>query len=147
VPGIKLGELFRIDLLLNINRLILLEIDENQHRGQSYRCDGARMLAVTSELRAIVPDVRILWLRFNPNGIYRIDGRIVDVSPEQRFDALAELLDVNFLDAAFPEDLHFHYMYYDSSTLPNGCLKADHVVVDEISDEHMREILSVTSAQ
>lgn len=146
IPGEQVGQLFRLDILLNLSRiLVCLEIDENQHRGKTYRCDAARMLAITGEFRANYPDVRLLWLRFNPNGPVRVDGVIKEVPEQVRWDALANLL--TNVDAQFTGDLNFHYMFYNSSTLPDGSLLANHVVIDEITDATSRELLSVTSAQ
>jgi hypothetical protein len=63
------GTLFRPDLLvkLNSNRIIIIEIDEFQHRHLTGRSERMRMNAISD----FFSDCEVIFIRFNPDGFHR----------------------------------------------------------------------------
>ena len=85
------------------HRVIILEVDENQHRSYPAGCDVSRMVNVMSSLHmgsaAVGADgderatavQKVRWIRYNPNG-YSIGGEKQNTSTKKREAALFDLI-------------------------------------------------------
>jgi hypothetical protein len=105
------GSSYRIDFVLNLpGGVVLLEVDENQHRHSYYRDDFERMIRASTSLSNRFPEKRlkIYWLRYNP-GKWSIDSKVQEVAPEERERRLVKWLE------GFKALSHFHigYCFYD----------------------------------
>lgn len=77
-------------------RLVLLEIDENEHYAAGYTilCDTTRMWNITASLALAGEGVaNLLWIRLNPNTKFRIGSFAHTPTNTQRADAVCALLD------------------------------------------------------
>jgi hypothetical protein len=118
----------RLDFVIPTkDAVIILEIDESQHKGNEISCEVARMARVQAaislggftELREIPP---ILWIRYNPNTC-RLDGikrssKVVNSSglTDREVTLLNVIANPNLGDRS----AGILYMYYDSKTQTNA---------------------------
>jgi hypothetical protein len=101
----------RIDAVIYLpsrNLRILLEIDEDQHKGYPAGCDVVRMNNTGACIRVSGEEANLLWIRFNPDA-YTVDGvtqrtRIVD-----RHAALLRTIETHVPG----QGMEVVYMYYD----------------------------------
>jgi hypothetical protein len=105
------GTFARMDFIIIVNgRVIIVEVDEDQHRTYDIGCDVARM---TNVFEAWVLDgntlpVRII--RYNPHA-FRVDGQLVNLSKKDREVRLLEAVkDAVERDG---DGMQVQYMYYD----------------------------------
>jgi hypothetical protein len=78
----------RPDFLFDaITHFVVLEIDENQHRGVQYSCEEVRMQNISQALG--LPTV---FIRFNPDDYKNANGKKGSTSDTKRFEKLTVLL-------------------------------------------------------
>lgn len=91
--------------------VVILEVDENQHRGYSIMCENARMMNITS---ALFTDV--VFIRYNPDN-YKVDGNAVKIRESDRLRELERNLKHYISDDYIPVDspsrTTVKYLFYD----------------------------------
>jgi hypothetical protein len=92
--------------------IILLEVDENQHKyGEYYSvsCDMKRMSHILTAIRCEGKEHTVLFLRYNPHS-FEIEYEKQKISQKDRQESL-----VNFINNYKPsrEGLEIKYMFYD----------------------------------
>jgi hypothetical protein len=108
----------RIDFIVETMACrILLEVDENQHKGLNYLlvCDLARMTNVMGAITCGENHRPTVWIRYNPNG-FCVDGKKKRFSKHHREAMLLEMLNnYNSLDTK-SKNICFEiiYMYFDT---------------------------------
>jgi hypothetical protein len=118
-----------IDFVLHLpDRVLLLEVDEQQHNGYGVGCDAARMSHVHSALVADNPARAIVFVRFNPDA-FRADGRLVTLPKKARHAALVGLLRrlsrERTQGAMAAGQLSVHYRHYDEDAAGRPLLLGD----------------------
>jgi Zinc finger, C2H2 type len=111
-PGLK-NKFSRIDFVLPHlvpNTVILLEVDENQHKHYDQSCEQARMHDVVASLRLGGTLENIVFVRYNPHG-FTIDGKKVKVKRKERLDKLLETM--KSISPVGPP-FEVKYLFYDS---------------------------------
>jgi hypothetical protein len=120
---------YRPDIYIDCGTFILIiEIDEHQHRPRYIsRVDGVVASTVVGPYTPECETVRMLsivqaeqmpvyFVRYNPDTC-TIDGKIIQVSPEKRCEALRILID-SVIEKGTPKALMtITYMYYDGALL------------------------------
>lgn len=114
--GDATGRCARVDFLLLLSgRVIMLEVDEDQHRfGYGpVLCDMARMADIVLSLAAEGNTLPIQFVRYNPHA-FKVDGATVRTLKRDREACL-----VSYLRALPPVDastppLAVQYMFYDT---------------------------------
>jgi hypothetical protein len=101
----------RPDFIIIINgRVIIVEVDEDQHKTYAYGCDVARMANICEAWILDGNTLPVRIIRYNPHA-FRVDGRLAKV---KKVDREARLLEA-VKDAAERDGdgLQVQYMYYD----------------------------------
>ena len=111
-PGLK-NKFSRIDFVLPHlipNTIILLEVDESQHKQYDQTCEQARMHDVVASLRLGGTVENIVFIRYNPHG-FTINGKKGIVRRKERLEKLLETM-----KTLSPEGPSFEvkYLFYDS---------------------------------
>lgn len=121
---------YKCDLYLEVAKhLVIIEVDERQHKwnnasvgklpkfGYTVHAEQTRMLDISTVLNSMVPDKKVLFVRFNPHS-YSVDNAQATRPMTNRLEHLVHLVQ-NYV----PEcELEVQYMYYDCVT-HNGELK------------------------
>lgn len=93
--------------------VVLLEVDENAHRGYHLSCEISRMMDVNAYLRLKGHDQPIYWIRYNPDGKYFVGGEEKFVSSEEGEMALkshiVSMMKPGFVPSAYE---NICYMFY-----------------------------------
>jgi hypothetical protein len=118
------GRYARIDhvVIARTDVIVLLEVDEHQHRDRMVGCETRRMADVITALRCAGKSEPILWVRFNPHA-YSVGG-----SPKLvlQKDKMATLVD--FLQHYQPkQSAEIAYLYYSTRQgMPLVCSHVDY---------------------
>ena len=122
------GKYARVDfLILTKGRIVMLEVDEDQHRYGDYSvsCDMARMGRIVEALMLDGNTMPLFMIRFNPAGKYVVDGIPFRKSREEReaelIRVLNELNDIDGVTKSFPP-LQILYMFYHSVMQLDGVI-------------------------
>jgi len=99
--------------------VVILEVDEGQHKDRQCACEQARMVNVTQGLGGLY----VRWLRYNPDGFKLSSGRKSTLSDVRRHNHLLRWLRVS-LQTPPASLLEVVYLCYD------GC--SDLVGTDQI---------------
>ena len=124
----------RLDFVLyKEDHIIVLSVDEFQHRDYEVVCDVARMSKVVCAVRQAGDMRNILWLRFNPDTT-QIDGENIRFPLSEREKVLSRCIDSSgdLLDNA---SVVIYYLYYDSFTNQDGSLTAEVTLHPDYSDQ------------
>jgi len=78
-------------VLLFRNTVVILEVDEEQHRAYGVSCDVRRMGLIVESLRLDGNTQRVVFVRFNPDGL-AVDGAPRRTPRARRHEALVSLL-------------------------------------------------------
>ena len=115
--GNTAGSCARIDFLLQRHgHLVLLEVDEEQHRfGYDVGCDVARMAKVTESLMMGGFNLPTTFVRYNPHK-YKVNDELVRVPKAQREARLISLLEDPRSPVYAGKLLAIMYLYYDCAT-------------------------------
>ncbi len=90
---------------------IIVECDEDQHRGRPCECEQKRMIEIHQSLEGRP----VIFLRYNPDD-YKINGVKMDTPEKVRLDTLSKMLmEVSLSPPKVP--LSAVYLFYDDSTL------------------------------
>jgi hypothetical protein len=88
--------------------VLLIEFDENQHEDYDITCEMRRMMDVTTSLKTKNPNLKIAWVRFNPDS-FKLNQKKQTVKQDDRRKAF-----INFITTYVPEkDVEINYFYYD----------------------------------
>lgn len=87
------------------NRVVIVEIDENGHRGRSYECDQRRMSDIYDEFAGKT----VVWVRFNSDAYPGGNKDVYERLPE--LQGLLERIETMEFDTM----IHLFYMYYDQN--------------------------------
>lgn len=100
---------------------LILEVDEEQHSWYNLSCEFSRMSDVRASLVKAGYELPIYWIRYNPNGKYRVGSKQVEIPTKERELALKEHLE-RLCDIAFVpnNEVNIHYMYYDLVSEQSG---------------------------
>jgi hypothetical protein len=116
--------------------IILLEVDENQHKyGEWYSvsCDMKRMSHIITSIRCEGKEHKILFLRYNPNS-FKIEKVLQKFKQKERQEEL-----INFINSYKPEkDTEIKYMYYDKERYED---KIPLIVKSTDYDYYMRKLV------
>ena len=113
----------RIDFhIVNCNNMILLlECDEDQHFWYNISCEFSRMSDVRASLVKFGYTNPIYWIRYNPNGNYKIGNEDLEISRENREIELKNHLRIICSPDFIPDNqVNIHYMYYDLISKESG---------------------------
>jgi len=118
---------YRLDFhIINcVNAILILEVDENQHKDVSYplSCELSRMSDVRVSLLKAGYKIPIYWIRYSPNSNYII-GDIIMRNYTQRYkreNALKEYIDYLCSPDFVPnKQVNIHYMFYDLKSKEEG---------------------------
>jgi len=121
---------YRPDIYIDCGSFILIiEIDEYQHRPRyisrvvdgvvtstvvgtyTPECETVRMLSIVQ-----AEQMPVYFIRYNPDTC-TIDGKIINVSPEKRCEALRTLIDSVIKNGTPDALMTITYMYYDGALL------------------------------
>ena len=102
--------------------ILILEVDENQHYWYTpIKCEFTRMADVRASLVLNGYTLPIYWIRYNPNGKYKVNGKKVDIKRVEREKLLKNEIDRICSDDFFPEkEENIHYMFYDLESENDG---------------------------
>jgi hypothetical protein len=89
--------------------LIIVEIDEDQHRGYDQRCEIARMFNI-----AQAEDSKCIFIRYNPD-IFHVDGKVKRVHTDTRLKILVENIE-KCLTEPPEETINVFRLFYDNAT-------------------------------
>lgn len=112
----------RVDFLIDCpGGVILLEIDEGQHKRETPECEASRISKIQAALALGGLSLPCLFLRFNPDA-YRVSGTLQRLSKKNRRAALVDLVLAKSFSHADPQ-FSILYMYYDCNKglLPELC--------------------------
>lgn len=107
----------RIDIVITdiTSCVVILEVDEFSHERDSYNisCELSRMSDINAFLRLNSYTQPIVWLRYNPNGTYKIGNKIKRVSREKRELALKTKI-FSMMEPEYVPDgnENIHYLFY-----------------------------------
>ena len=99
----------RPDFLFDMGtHVVILEVDEGQHKDRQCTCEQARMVNVTQGLGGL----HVRWLRYNPDAFKLPSGRQSQVSDTRRHAHLLEWLRLS-MKTVPATMLEIVYLYYD----------------------------------
>lgn len=114
---------YRLDFTIAncVKAILILEVDEDQHNQYSVSCELSRMSDVRASLITAGYELPIFWIRYNPNGKYKIGSDEIKMLRPQRELALkAKLEELCFPDFAPESEVNIHYMFYDLKSKERG---------------------------
>jgi len=103
----------KIDFVLQFeNKIVYLEVDEDQHIMYDVSCELKRMVDVQSAHAIEGNTLPITWIRYNPDA-FKIDGIPTRISSKSRQNALFTVLNEIQSDSDLPS-CRVIYMFYDT---------------------------------
>ena len=94
------------------NGIIILEVDENQHRSKTYSCE-----CEITRMKQIYYDCgvsHLLFIRYNPDKYKALNGAVFN--QDKREDLLIKLIQ-KYIDDKFPSNLGVLYLFYDGFSM------------------------------
>lgn len=105
------GSFARIDFIIDRNgKVIVIEVDEDQHRQYGVACEVARMLSIYESWMLEGNTLPVHIIRYNPHA-FQVDGKSIRVTKKDREAQLLRAIDEAAESAT--EGLQVQYMYYD----------------------------------
>ena len=90
--------------------VVIVEVDENQHRGYAIECETIRMINIFYSFAGL----KTIFIRYNPDS-FKLEGKKQEIGDARRHDVLISWLKY-CLDVDLPEDddnfLQVVYLYY-----------------------------------
>lgn len=114
-PGLK-NKFSRVDFALPYlvpNTVILLEVDENQHKHYDQSCENARMHDIVASLRLGGTLENIVFVRYNPHG-FTVDDKQQKLKRKERLEKLLETM-TSISPTGPPFDIK--HLFYDSVSM------------------------------
>lgn len=114
----KENKYIRVDFLIVIDaQIIILEVDENQHRDYPISCDSIRPWKIAETLALSGNTLPIAMIRFNPD-VFRINDKVESIKKKDRYKKLIEIIKNWKQDS----NLVVSYMYYDQESNGDLCI-------------------------
>ena len=88
---------------------VIVEVDENQHRGYEEQCECARI----SEIVGAIGGKSVVFVRYNPDGV-RYGGIVQNVAAAERIDLLVETVKIELLRASSRFEVRLVQLWYDA---------------------------------
>ena len=105
------GTFARTDFLILLQgKVIVVEVDENQHEGYGVACDISRMLRIYEAWIVEGNQLPVSIIRYNPHP-FRVDGKEKRVTKKAREARLVEA--IKEAGEGKADGLQIRYMYYD----------------------------------
>lgn len=104
------GKKYRPDFLFDCaTHYVVLEVDENQHRGKTYECDQKRMCDIAQSL-----GMHTIFIRYNPDA-YKTKGNKYNPSSTKRKEYLMKVIDYCKKEIPMPETCYLRLtkLYFD----------------------------------
>jgi hypothetical protein len=97
-------------------RLVFLEVDEKQHSTAQYPqlCETTRMWNICESIKLAELEMKVFWLRFNPDWAFKIDGSNRAPERKRRFQQVLKFLDTIESSESDPP-MQIGYAFYDCS--------------------------------
>ena len=97
-------------------RLVFLETDERQHPTPQYSqlCETTRMWNICESIKLAELEMKVFWLRFNPDWAFKIDGSNRAPERKRRFQQVLKFLDSIESSESDPP-MQIGYAFYDCS--------------------------------
>lgn len=93
-------------------RVVILEVDENQHSSYAQNCENARMINISQALFS-----QVIFIRYNPDN-YRVAGLMQKTGINHRNDELLSnlryYLSDDYISEESPSGASVKYLYYDN---------------------------------
>ena len=125
----------RLDFVLyKEDHIIILSVDEFQHKHIEVLCEVARMSKVVCSIRQSGDIRRILWLRFNPDS-FTVDGETKRVPMKLREKTLAKCIDSSKKLLENSSNVSIYYLYYDCFSNSDNILTGDVLLSPDYSQE------------
>ena len=90
-----------------VTHIVILEVDESQHRNPNYQCEKLRMRALAEDLKR-----PIIFVRFNPDS-YKVDNKPQQAGYAQRYKDLKKWLMYSFEATNVKGVIDVIYLYYN----------------------------------
>ena len=87
---------------------VIVEVDENQHRGYAESCECARI----SELVGAIGGKSVVFVRYNPDTV-RFGGKVYAVPAAERIDLLVETVKKELRNAPSTFSVRLVQLWYD----------------------------------
>ena len=100
------------------NTVVILEVDEDQHKSYGVSCDVRRMADIAASLRIEGNTMRIVFLRYNPHG-FEVTGRTKTTKRVTRHARLVSVLSELQNESAgsgAESDVRVFYLFYDTDS-------------------------------
>ena len=129
-------------ILLFRNMVVILEVDEDQHKSYGVSCDVSRMAEIVETLRVEGNTQRIVFIRYNPHG-FKVDGVTKHTTKEERHRRLAELLcDLQAEEGKDDAcDVRTFYLFYDTDADGEPAVFQDETYEDLAKEWFVRAIV------
>ena len=89
---------------------VIVEVDENQHRGYEESCECARI----SEIVGAIGGKSVVFIRYNPDNL-RCNGARVQVTPAERIDLLVATVNAELVKCHDEFSVRVVHLWYDST--------------------------------
>jgi len=122
----------RPDLLLDLGyQVIIVEIDETQHKSYEEICNNRRTMEISKDL-----DHRpIIFIRFNPDSYKDSDGKIINSCWKINKDGLCSLNKKNEWNSRLDRLKSIIDFWCDENNKSEKTIEVEHLFFDECSDE------------
>ena len=89
------------------DKVIIIEVDENQHESYPEECESSRMI----NLSMVYGGSPVVFIRYNPDR-FEIDGDTQEVSKKSRHELLEKTVR-HYIDITVESLLTVEYLFYD----------------------------------
>jgi hypothetical protein len=111
-----------------VNAVTIVECDELAHESYMISCECSRMEQCSEAIMTSGETRPIVFVRYNPNGEYTVDGEEVKVTRKDRESRLLEVLaDIQSGKISFTLPLNIVYLFYSTQNdIPEVCYDPDY---------------------
>jgi len=107
---------YRPDFLYDATtHFVIVEVDEDQHRGYDPECERIRMINIVQAL-----GLRCVFVRYNPDG-FKIGGKTVRAYEKKRHDLLLKTIRECMKPSLGSQTAVVVYLYYDGPAEVREC--------------------------
>jgi hypothetical protein len=104
--------------------MIVLEVDENQHKSYEYECEYIRMINICQAL-----GISTIFIRYNPDSYRDINKKICGPTKNKRKYTLLECIKyANEIPSNFCEVIYLYYDGYNGELRRNILLEYDNSI-------------------
>ena len=91
---------------------VIVEVDENQHRGYEESCEWP-MAARISEIVGAIGGKSVVFVRYNPDTV-RFGGKVYAVTAAERIDLLVETVKIELVRVSSRFEVRLVQLWYDA---------------------------------